>query len=124
MEPTYHSGDLLLVRSADDLRVGDVAVYRVPSGVGAGQHIVHRIVGISDGAYELRGDAKSDSDEFRPRSADVVGRPVLDLGPLPLRLLSLAPLLAGVVVALTIGWLLWPAPRPVPAARATARPDT
>ncbi|MFN8052039.1 MAG: signal peptidase I [Acidimicrobiales bacterium] len=111
MTPTYHTGDVLLVRSVDSVAVGDIAVYRVPSGIGKGQHVVHRVIDVaSDGRLQFQGDAKDRPDDFRPTMADVVGRPVVDLGPLPLRLVGALPLIAAVVIALTVGWMIWPDP--------------
>ena len=112
MEPTYHSGDLLYARSASTYRVGDVAVYRVPKrGTGAGEMIVHRIrARTADGRYVMQGDNRKYDDGALPSSADLVARPVLDLGPLPATMLLLLPWLMMLLCAAVAVWLLWPAP--------------
>lgn len=124
MEPTYHSGDLLFVRATDDLEIGDIAVYTLPDGPGAGRHIVHRIVGRTpDGRFEFRGDAKPLLDDVRPRESEIVGRPIANLGPLPLRLLVAIPYVALLAIVLSVGWLLWP-PAPTRAAPSEADDGT
>ena len=119
MQPTFDSGDVLLVRTAGSVAVGDIAVYRIPSGVAKGRNVVHRVVDVADdGRLQFQGDAKDRPDDFRPSIGDLVGRPVVDLGPLPLRLVGLMPVAAAVVIALTVGWMIWPEPLPtVPTAR-------
>jgi signal peptidase I len=76
MEPTYHGGDLVLVRAGDRYAAGDIVAYRVPAGdIGAGHVVIHRISG-GDGAtgYLLRGDNNPSVDPWMPRSGDIVGR--------------------------------------------------
>lgn len=75
MEPTYGSGDLVLVRPNETYRAGDVLAYRVPEGeVGAGTIVIHRIVGGDPVAgFTTRGDNNDSDDSWRPTSADVVG---------------------------------------------------
>src|SRR5438552_15737223 len=53
MEPRLHEGDLVLVRSASDYRVGDVVAYQNRD---LGATVLHRIVGIHDGRYVFEGD--------------------------------------------------------------------
>ena len=76
MEPSMHTGDLVLTRRADSYRVGDVVAYPVPEGEpGAGTLVIHRIVGgsSSDG-YVVRGDNRSRADLWHPTAEDIVGR--------------------------------------------------
>jgi signal peptidase len=76
MEPTLHTGDLVVLRSDDDYAVGDVVTYRIPQGeVGAGDAVIHRIVDRNrDGAFVTRGDNRSGVDPWTPVAADVLGR--------------------------------------------------
>jgi signal peptidase len=75
MEPTMHSGDLVVALPRPTYRVGDVVVFRVPAGgAGAGTTVVHRIVGGSaSSGYVLRGDNKGGVDPWRPTEEDVLG---------------------------------------------------
>jgi signal peptidase len=79
MEPTFHIGDVVMVRSEPGYHVGDVVAYRVPAGeVGAGTEVVHRIVGgDSRHGFVTRGDHNRYRDQWRPRPGDIVGRKVL-----------------------------------------------
>lgn len=110
MDPTFHLGDVVYVRSADEYRPGDVVVYRVPQGnPGAGIQIVHRLRRVEpDGTLVLRGDNNPTEDVFRPTRADVVGKVVADLGPLPRLVLGLAPLLASIGAGAAVVIVLWP----------------
>lgn len=110
MDPTYALGDVVYVRAASEYRPGDIVVYRVPKGQpGAGINIVHRLSQVlSDGTMVLQGDNNPEPDVFRPTRTDVVGRAVVDLGPVPLRIAAIAPLMAAIVVAIAIAALLWP----------------
>lgn len=76
MEPTYHTGDLVLVRAMDAYATGDIVAYRVPAGeIGAGHVVVHRIAGGDPaGGYLLRGDNNHSVDPWMPRRTDIVGR--------------------------------------------------
>jgi signal peptidase len=75
MLPTYRSGDLLVLRSADAYASGDVVGYRVPAGeVGAGHLVVHRIAGGDPSAgLVMLGDNNPAPDPWLPRGRDVVG---------------------------------------------------
>jgi len=76
MEPTIPVGSVLFVapQGVEDIRVGDVAVFRVPDRT---EDVVHRIVGVEatrDGiTYRTRGDANRQDDPWLLPSADVVG---------------------------------------------------
>jgi signal peptidase len=76
MLPTLHDGDLVVVRHERSYRTGEIVAYRVPKGnVGAGDQVIHRIVGGSAlSGYVVKGDNRSAPDVWRPRLHDVVGR--------------------------------------------------
>ena len=76
MEPSYHGGDLVLVRTTAEYRIADIVAYRVPSGdIGAGHLVIHRIAGGDGGAgYLLRGDNNPSVDPWMPRDGDIAGR--------------------------------------------------
>ncbi|HEY7107007.1 MAG TPA: signal peptidase I [Acidimicrobiia bacterium] len=97
MEPTFHMGDVVVLRSEPGYHRGEVVAFRVPAGeVGAGAEVIHRIVGgDARHGFVTRGDHNDDRDPWRPRPADIVGRKILVVpgvasafsvlrGPLPL----------------------------------------
>jgi signal peptidase len=76
MLPGFHSGDLAILQAARGYERGDAIGYRVPAGeVGAGQVVVHRIVG-GDGqaGYVMEGDNNPAPDPWLPREDDVAGK--------------------------------------------------
>lgn len=110
MEPTYHSGDLLVVRS-DEPEVGDVAVYRLADGLARGGNVVHRVVGVrGDDRYVMQGDANEFPDDATPSRRDVIGSPIVNLGPWPMRALASLPLVAALAFCVAVGWIIWPPP--------------
>ena len=76
MQPTYNTGDVVIVHVRSAYSVGDVAAYRVPQGqIGAGQIVIHRITGGDpDHGFTFKGDNNSAPDPWHPRQADMVGR--------------------------------------------------
>lgn len=70
MEPTYHTGDLVVVRRTADYGAGDVIAFRTEQG-----KVIHRIVGgdAIDG-YITRGDNKDAEDPWQPTPAQIVGK--------------------------------------------------
>ncbi|HZT66156.1 MAG TPA: signal peptidase I [Acidimicrobiales bacterium] len=76
MLPTFKRGDLVVLRSHADYRVGDVVAYRIPQGdFAAGHVVIHRIVGGSASAgFITRGDNRRTADQWHPRLADILGR--------------------------------------------------
>jgi signal peptidase len=111
MEPTYHTGDLALVRRTDDIAVGDVIVYAVPAGEpGDGRHVIHRVVGgDARSGWITRGDNRDTPDIWRPRADDIVGtvRGIVPQGGTWL-LKVLSPMGVGVAVAIAVVWVFWP----------------
>lgn len=73
MEPTYHSGDLVIARGQRDYAAGDVVVFRTDHG-----NVVHRITGgSSESGYTTQGDNNSSPDSWLSTGYDVLGRAVL-----------------------------------------------
>lgn len=109
MEPTYHSRDLLLVRGSGEPAVGEVVVYRTSDRVASGANVVHRVVAVrDDGRLVTQGDANEFPDHETPSRAEVVGAPIVNLGPWPLRVLAYTPLAAALALCIAVGWLIWP----------------
>jgi signal peptidase len=121
MEPTFHTGDLIVVWPRGGYDVGDVAPYRVPAGEpGEGGLVIHRVVGgDGTGGYVMQGDNNPTPDIWMPTDADVIGRQVLAV-PRVGEFLAwarqpgvLAALAAGLVTML----ILWPTSKDRAAAR-------
>jgi signal peptidase len=76
MQPTMHSGDVVLTHREDSYEIGEVIAYRIPDGqAGAGRVVIHRIVGGSAAkGYVTRGDNRDSKDMWRPKPSDVLGR--------------------------------------------------
>ena len=70
MEPTFHYGDLALIRQADTYEVGDIVTYSQPE-IGT---IFHRIIAIKEGHYILKGDNNSWEDSYKPKKAEILGK--------------------------------------------------
>jgi signal peptidase I len=112
MERTYHTGDLVITRSASRYAVGDIIVFKVPEGVGAGRDIVHRIKSIDrTGRFLTQGDNNDFVDPWPLQASDIVGAKWLMIprGGDALVLLR-SPLMAAIVLGLLAVWALWPRP--------------
>jgi signal peptidase len=118
MDPTFHIGDLAVVRRQSSYRIGDPVAYRIPKGeFGAGALVIHRLVGGNGTTgYVTKGDNKTVNDEWHPKTGDIVGRVRYDIPGFGTKLATLTrPMyLGGLVAALTVLMMLLPAaPRPV-----------
>ena len=118
MEPTYHTGDLVVLLRADHYAPGDPIGYRVPEGeLGAGLVVVHRILdGDGDGGYLLQGDGNPAPDPWNPNDGDVVGRAEWRLpmvGSLVATLRQPAAL-AALAASLALTFVVFWRPRPTP----------
>ncbi|MFA9490899.1 MAG: signal peptidase I [Anaerolineales bacterium] len=70
MEPTLKQGDLVITRVSDRYEIADVVTYMHPD-LGP---IIHRIVDLENGRFILKGDNNDWYDNYKPQSADVVGK--------------------------------------------------
>ena len=118
MDPTYHTGDLAVVRRQSAYAVGDPVAYRIPKGeFGAGAIVIHRLIG-GDGVkgYVTRGDNRNMDDPWHPRTKDIVGRVRYDVAGLGTRVATLSKpvYLGGLVAALTVAVMLFPSGEPEP----------
>ncbi|MGH8946364.1 MAG: signal peptidase I [Acidimicrobiia bacterium] len=109
MEPTHQLGDVVITWK-QPVAVGDVILYRVPAGAaGAGNPVIHRVVGGDPGGWVTQGDNVSLPDPWRPSASDVLG--VAEFG-LPLDAGVIALLRSWWFVAVTggiaVALLLWP----------------
>jgi signal peptidase I len=70
MEPSFHTGDLALVRPADQYRVGQVVAYRSTL---LHVTVLHRIVAHRGGRYFFKGDNNHFIDPTRPTRNELLG---------------------------------------------------
>lgn len=110
MEPTYHTGDLVITRRQATYEVGDVVVYRVPQGEpGAGMFVVHRITGgDATSGFTIQGDNNPSEDIWTPQLRDINGAATIWVphgGTVLLQTHN--PLLWALVGALYVGAILW-----------------
>jgi len=81
MEPTIHTGAVVLVAPADTYAVDDVITFET-GGVNS-VPITHRIVGIDDNGlqkqYTTKGDANEDADANTVRANKVLGKVLVDV---------------------------------------------
>ena len=69
MNPVIREGDLLVIEAVKvPLKVGDVPLYKRNSG----QYVLHRIVGIKNGKYSMKGDNRT-SVETGIRDRHIIG---------------------------------------------------
>lgn len=116
MQPTYQTGDLVIVESAATFAVGDVVAYRVPSGeIGEGHVIVHRIVsGDATTGFGVRGDNNNAPDPWTPRIGDIAGKAwilVPGLGSL-IAFVHQPVIAGGLAAAIMVSLILARPPRP------------
>ena len=112
MDPTFHMGDLAIVRKQSSYKIGDPVAYKIPKGeFGAGAMVIHRLIG-GDGAhgFTTRGDNRTIDDEWHPRTADVVGKVQFDIPSVGSKVASLTKpvYIGGLVAALTVIVMMWP----------------
>lgn len=70
MAPQINGQDLVLLRSADDYKIGDAVAYTHPQ-LGT---ILHRIVGDDGAQFTLRGDNRDSDDSYQPTADEILGR--------------------------------------------------
>ncbi len=109
MQPRFHTGDLALVRPADDYRVGQIVAYR---STVLRRVVLHRIIARHGDRYTFKGDHNTFVDPIRPGGDELIGALWLRVprgGAILswLRIPTIAALLCGGVALL----LLWPARR-------------
>ncbi|HSM25901.1 MAG TPA: signal peptidase I [Anaerolineaceae bacterium] len=107
MEPGYHQGDLIIIRSTDVYQIGDIVAYK---HLQMGKYVIHRIIGEELNRFILQGDNNSWTDGFQPTQADIIGKHWIQIPKLgkviawlrkPIYLSFTASLLGGVLM---ISW--------------------
>ncbi|MHB8190889.1 MAG: signal peptidase I [Ferrimicrobium sp.] len=107
MLPRFHTGDLAVVRPERSYHVGEIVLYRYPK-LGL---ILHRIVGVSDGRFLMKGDHNDYIDPYHPRSSDIVGRLWLHVHSVGLVLSWFHQPAASAAVAVALGTWFFIMPR-------------
>ncbi len=71
MQPMFTAGDLAVLRSTDDYRVGDVVAYRSEE---LKRVVMHRVLTEKDGVYTFQGDNNDFVDPDKVREDQLLGR--------------------------------------------------
>jgi len=125
MDPTFHTGDLAVVRRQSSYQLGDAVAYRIRKGeFGAGALVIHRLkAGDGTHGYVTRGDNRTIDDPWHPRTADIVGKVRADLPGLGVRVAELnKPIyIGGLVAGLTVAVMLVPSGGAKPTTERAAR---
>ena len=70
MNPSIHSGDLVIVREQSSYPVNAVVAYRYTLDK---QNVLHRIIAIKGDRYTFKGDNNPKSDPYQPTKSDLIG---------------------------------------------------
>ncbi|MEQ1873241.1 MAG: signal peptidase I [Ilumatobacteraceae bacterium] len=115
MEPTYQTGDLVMVDTDATPEIGDIIVFAIPDNEpGAGNLVVHRLIGErEDGTLITQGDNTESPDSFGTKRSDIIGSPRLAI-PQGGRVLGMMSSPVGLSAAsgMLITILLWPRKKP------------
>lgn len=71
MEPTFHRGDLVIVRRAPFYQVGEAVAYTDPQ---LKRYIFHRIIARQGDRFLLQGDHNDWVDSYQPQEAEIIGK--------------------------------------------------
>ena len=110
MEPTLHTGDLIISRKADHYNVGDVVTYTIPDQKYENFRIVHRVIAkTEDGKYAIRGDNQDHADPWAIPAENIAGSKVLMI-PRGGLVLGYArnPIGLALLFGALVTWVCWP----------------
>lgn len=113
MEPTYHTGDVVMTYRTSDYQVGDVIVYTVTLDDKTGA-IVHRIIEVlPDGTYKTKGDNNGFADPWVAEPQNIRGE-VIAMFPQAYKVIGIirSPLFWIIPIGVMVAFFLWPAPAP------------
>src|ERR1043165_935939 len=71
MEPGFHRGDLIILRSTSTYNVGDIATYH---DANLNTFVIHRIIAIEGDHYVFKGDNNWWIDNYQPTRAELIGK--------------------------------------------------
>lgn len=76
MLPVLKDGDIVVFTKATDYEIGDIVVFDIPEGVGAGQSVIHRIIGGSaEQGWAFQGDNRGVQDPWLVPDSHITGTP-------------------------------------------------
>jgi signal peptidase I len=111
MDPTYHTGDLVITKKRANYRVGEIVVYRIPGeGAGARREVVHRLHEVQpDGKLLAKGDNNRTTDPWAITAKDIVGSKwiMVPKGGVVLGFLR-SILMLSLVFGFLVTWVFWP----------------
>jgi signal peptidase I len=110
MQPTYHTGDLVLARPARQYRVGQVVTYAIPDKKYKGYRVVHRVVErTADGHYVTQGDNQAHADPWTIGHDDIEGGRVLSIPKAGYLLAYMRnPIYLGLLFGIAVTFVAWP----------------
>ncbi len=71
MEPNFHLGDLIIVQHDSNYKIGDTVAYK---NAQLNNNVFHRIIGIENHRYVMKGDNNSWIDTYQPSPEEVIGK--------------------------------------------------
>ncbi len=73
MEPTYTSGDIILVREKESTpELNEIVLFR-ENGFGMNAYVTHRLIGKDESGYITKGDNNEYADPGRVQEEDILG---------------------------------------------------
>jgi hypothetical protein len=109
MEPSYHTGDLVVIERASSYHVGEIVAYHGP--LDGHLVVLHRIVGGNAASgFVMKGDNNHYDDPIHPVAGQVIGRAVLHIPKVGILMRSpeLRALLALVLVVVLVSVVVEP----------------
>jgi len=98
MQPRFHTGDLAVVRSRGDYRVGEIVAYHNRE---FHTIVLHRIIALAGGRYVFKGDNNNFVDFEHPARSQLIGSLWIHVPGVGAKLESIrSPVLTGVLVGL------------------------
>lgn len=111
MNPTYKSGDLVVVREERTYHIGEIIAYRIPKPSPiAGHMVIHRVKEITPKGILTQGDNRTTEDEWYLHHDDIVGTARLHV-PLPggEAFWGYVPWAFCLLLGIGVVWIMWPA---------------
>ncbi len=71
MEPIFHFGDLAIVRHETTYQIGEIVTYH---NTELGKNVIHRIIGLEQAHFILKGDNNSWIDSYQPTQDEIIGK--------------------------------------------------
>jgi signal peptidase I len=107
MEPNFHRDDLAIVRRETAYQVGDVVTYY---NAELAHNVIHRIIGMEQNYFVLKGDNNSWIDSYHPNHDEIVGKlwlyipgmgKVIEWTRIPINMAIITAAMGGILMAST-----------------------